>query len=505
MGKLRWLGLRMQDTWKTAKVGLMIAAGIAAMLAIYFYVEEGAGGGDEYVVYGLFGDAQGLVAKSRVTIAGIPVGYIESIELQDSRARVNLAIEADVDLHEDATASKKSVSLLGEALIAIHPGTPGKPTLEHGDRIRVLEEGTSTGELMNTVGEIAESVKAVTAQLERAFGTDVAGQQMAEGLRNLSEAIEAINRTIQTNEDVINNTLQNVEALTEEGGERLVTILENVQVVTGDVRELIRGNKEGLDKGLGDVDETVAAIRTTAERLSSAAEDVKEVTGRTAEGKGTIGRLTKDETLIDEVEGVVEGVGDFIGGITRLQTVVELRSEYNVIANSFKSYVSLRLQPREDRYYLIQLVDDPRGQTSFERSVITRSPSGSEEVPTQVVTRETTSRALRFSLMFAKRVGFATFRFGILESTGGLGVDLHGFDDRLEINVDMFALGEEAFPRLRTRFAYEVISKLWVLGGVDDVLNDSRDYFLGAMLRFNDEDLKSILPFAGGAAAGAGG
>jgi hypothetical protein len=27
------------------------------------------------------------------------------------------------------------------------------------------------------------------------------------------------------------------------------------------------------------------------------------------------------------------------------------------------------------------------------------------------------------------------------------------------------------------------------------MLNESRDFFLGAQLRFNDEDLKSILPF----------
>jgi phospholipid/cholesterol/gamma-HCH transport system substrate-binding protein len=40
---------------------------------------------------------------------------------------------------------------------------------------------------------------------------------------------------------------------------------------------------------------------------------------------------------------------------------------------------------------------------------------------------------------------------------------------------------------------------VWLLGGVDDVLsNDRRDYFLGLQLRFDDRDLKNILPFAGG-------
>ena len=46
--------------------------------------------------------------------------------------------------------------------------------------------------------------------------------------------------------------------------------------------------------------------------------------------------------------------------------------------------------------------------------------------------------------------------------------------------------------------------RLWLLGGVDHIfLPNRRDYFLGLQLRFTDEDLKTILPFTGGA-AGAG-
>ena len=44
---------------------------------------------------------------------------------------------------------------------------------------------------------------------------------------------------------------------------------------------------------------------------------------------------------------------------------------------------------------------------------------------------------------------------------------------------------------------YEFIRTLWLLGGVDSLLNDDRrDYFIGLQLRFNDEDLKAMLPFA---------
>jgi len=42
------------------------------------------------------------------------------------------------------------------------------------------------------------------------------------------------------------------------------------------------------------------------------------------------------------------------------------------------------------------------------------------------------------------------------------------------------------------------MERLWLLAGVDDAFNDSRDFFLGGTIRFNDEDLKMLLPFMGG-------
>jgi len=93
-----------------------------------------------------------------------------------------------------------------------------------------------------------------------------------------------------------------------------------------------------------------------------------------------------------------------------------------------------------------------------------------------------------------------TGRFGFKESTGGIGVDTHLLDDRFEIRQDLFGFGEQIVPRWRVALSYEFIRKLWLLGGVDNILSDDRrDYFFGLQLRFNDEDLKSVLPFAGSA------
>jgi phospholipid/cholesterol/gamma-HCH transport system substrate-binding protein len=273
-----------------------------------------------------------------------------------------------------------------------------------------------------------------------------------------------------------------------------------VKVVTSEVREMMAaagGTKEGQK---GDIRDTIERIDQSSKSLQSALEHIDSISGRIDRGEGTIGKLTKDDQLVNEVQGVAEGVNDYVQNISRLQTIVGLRADYNFLANTIKSYVSLRLQPSEDKYYLIELINDPRGLTSI--SDTTTDTTDTTKPAHYRTINTTTTDSFRFSLQFAKRMGPFTGRFGIKESTGGTGVDIHLLQDRFEIVNDLFGFSEEVQPRYRVYISYEFLTHLWINGGVDFLFSPTlRDYFLGLELRFNDEDLKTILPFSGGAAA----
>ena len=494
----------MRDRIQAAKVGALVLLALAAAFALYRAVDERSAGGDGYRVHAIFEDASGLVTKSRVTITGISVGRIDAIRLVEGRARVELVINDDVALYEDGSARRVSSSLLGEYLLAISPGTEGMRRLVEGDELRAGESAPSMGDVMTDVGAIARSVRRVAAQLETTFGTDEGGRQMAEALRNLSEALAAVNRTIQANQYVIDRTLENIEGITSDARPRLDEILANVAAISEEARRVLEANEEDIDDGLAEVDDTIASIHRASEELEDVLADIEEVTDRTARGEGTIGRLTSDDHLIDEVEGTVEGINDFVGGITRLRSIVGLRSEYNFLANTFKNYFTFHIMPREGRYFFLQLIDDPRGRVDFVTRQVRRSPPAEGEPEFYEEQIVETSQRLLFSIMVAQRVYFATFRFGILESSGGLGVDLDFFDDTLEFNAEIFQFSDSVNPRLRIRANYELVDTLFILAGVDDVLNERTvDFFLGAMLRFDDQDLVSLLPFLGGAVGGA--
>ena len=487
---------------QAAKVGAFVILAGAGIGLIYTTVSKDVGSGKTYSVHAYIKDATGLANHSRVTIAGIPVGTIDSIRLENGMARVDVKVRGDLPLYDNATAGKKSASLLGESVIVLTPGTDDRPRLHDGDKIGTVVEQATTDQIIDEVKQIADSIKLVADQLAASIGSQQGGTNIKDILQNLADATDALNKTIRENREYVNTSLKNIASITSNANPKVAEILENIRVVTEDVKQVMAANGMHGGTGAGALRETIDRLDHASKNLDSALGHADNIAGRIDRGEGTIGRLTKDDALINEVQGVAEGVNDYVGGITRLQTVVGLRTDYNFLANTIKTYVSLRLQPREDKYYEIELINDPRGFTSFQQvDVDTTNP----QLPAHYRTiTTTTTSALLLSFQFAKRMGPFTGRFGIKESTGGIGLDVHLLQDRFEFVNDLFGFGVEIEPRYRAYIAYEFLKRLWLLGGVDHVFtSDQRDFFLGLQLRFTDEDLKTILPFAGGAISGA--
>jgi len=478
-----------------AKVGAFTIVMAVLGYMIYRFVSKTEGGAAGYGVFVRMNDASGIAKHSAVKVAGIPVGHIDGVRLEGGRARIDVKVRPDVPLYDDAAVIKSSSSLLGEYYLAIAPGTEGRRQLKEGDEIENVIEAASTDQILRDVSKIAEKINRVAEALANSVGTEEGQANMKAILKNLAEVTDSLNQTVRENRSSIKNILTQVETITAKGAPEVDRILENVRVTTEEVRQMLAKSEEGKPTSAGEVRQIVEKVNRASSTLERTLSNLETVSSRLEKGEGTLGRLSKDEKLINEVEGVVEDVSGFVGGISRLQTIVSLRSDFQFRAQTVKSFVELRLQPREDKYYSIEIVNDPRGSTRIED--VNVQTTNANEPPEYREIRTVTTNTFRFSLQFAQRVGPLVGRFGIKESTGGVGLDLLVLDDRLELAQDLFGFGEVVRPRWRVHLAYAFVKRLWLLGGVDDILSyDRRDYFVGLNLRFNDEDLKSILPFA---------
>jgi phospholipid/cholesterol/gamma-HCH transport system substrate-binding protein len=104
-------------------VGVFLLLGLLALgyLAIKLGRMEVIGGGG-YTVYAMFPTVAGLRTGTAVEIAGVEIGRVESIRLQDYQARVRLRIDGGIKLPDDSIASIRTKGLIGEQFVKISPG-----------------------------------------------------------------------------------------------------------------------------------------------------------------------------------------------------------------------------------------------------------------------------------------------------------------------------------------------------------------------------------------------
>jgi phospholipid/cholesterol/gamma-HCH transport system substrate-binding protein len=130
-------------------VGLFIIAGIICLgyLSIKLGKMEIVGERG-YNIYGLFSNVGGLKTGSPIVIAGVDVGRVKSITLENYQARVVLSLPRDIKIQEDAIASVKAKGLIGEKYIEITPGGSEK-IIKPGGRIRETQSSIDLEELLS--------------------------------------------------------------------------------------------------------------------------------------------------------------------------------------------------------------------------------------------------------------------------------------------------------------------------------------------------------------------
>lgn len=104
-------------------VGIFMLAGIACL--IYLSVRLGSVdlfGSDSYIITATFGSIEGLEVAASVEIAGVPVGKVKRIALEENEARVEMEIQKGTRISDDTIASIRTKGIIGDKFIKLSPG-----------------------------------------------------------------------------------------------------------------------------------------------------------------------------------------------------------------------------------------------------------------------------------------------------------------------------------------------------------------------------------------------
>lgn len=517
------------------KVGILTLIVAVLGFTMWKSISEKMSGGEGYALWAPFRDAQGLASKSRVVIAGLNIGEIVDRRLEGRLARVTVKIRRGTEIWSNAVIFKKSSSLLGEFYLEIDPGSPESVSadgtvaknhlLEPGQEIPNVVESTTTDEIMRSVGE---TLPRVDKALDEIQGLVADVRKLVNG--QITHMADTLERDIARDSDLVNSILvkadaslgsiqgivSDVKKVTGTADQRVDRIFDNLENATGQARDLLAEARTELgttgqavrDK-LDKLDKTLDSIQETAESSSSIA---KKIDG----DQGTLGRLVNDPTIADNVAQITDDAKNFTSGLFGLQTIVGIRGEYNFLARNYRSYVSVELHTRQDKFYLIEIVGDPRGDVNEHLEY--------DEAAGQWNRALTAEYGYRFTFQLGKRYDWLSLRIGLKDSSGGVGADAHFLGDDLTASLDVFDFTYYKVPRVKLALAYRFFRYLYIYGGVDDVFNKRTevaiagdsvtgeerstwsfglDFFAGAALKFTDQDLTSLLFIGGSAIAGA--
>ena len=311
--------------------------------------------------------------------AGISVGEIgeRKLDPETAKAKITIRMLPGITLYENAVVSKKSASLLGEYYLEIDPGTPiglGEraaaarcASLKDGDQIMNVREPTAMGDIMDDVGtllpilhDILEDVRKLTS------GT-------------ITDIADNINKLIESNSDTLGRLLErvdtiaaNVEGVTSTEAGDVKASIKNVREITDSIKSLV-GTTQGQIAGTGNkMQGSIDRLQNTLDNLDKSMKNIESITERIDRGDGTVGHILNDDTIARNVEDITENASGFIRSVTKLQTIVGLRTEYNILSNTLKNYLSVQIMPRPDKFYLIELIEDPRG---YSNTVLTATHS----------------------------------------------------------------------------------------------------------------------------------
>lgn len=137
---------------KTSDVELLVGSLIFCAIGILAYFSLNLGqvdlvGEEGYTVQAAFTTVGGLQTGAAVELAGVEIGRVEKVDLDNYRARVKLKIQDGIPLYEDAKAAIKTKGLIGERYVEISPGRGAKP-LESGGQIQDTESPVDIQELI---------------------------------------------------------------------------------------------------------------------------------------------------------------------------------------------------------------------------------------------------------------------------------------------------------------------------------------------------------------------
>ncbi len=239
-----------------------------------------------------FSDASGLRAGNMVQVAGMRVGRVQEIELEQDTVLVTFEVDNGVEFGNESRASIEVLNLLGEKYLELTPAgsgqlaeddtIPDERTQSAYDIVGVFGDLTTTTERIDT-DQLREALNVVSDTVD---ASAPAFHDSLEGISRLSETVasrdaqlqallassRSVSRVLAARSDDLVDLMGSSDLVFQEIRKRKAAIhrlLVNARILADELRGLAQDNREQIAPALREVDQLLTLLNSKEKELKA--------------------------------------------------------------------------------------------------------------------------------------------------------------------------------------------------------------------------------------------
>lgn len=272
---------------KEVKTGILAIGAILLLIFGYNFLKGTNLFQSKRVFYVRYQNVEGLAKSAPVTINGLTVGKVENIQFAKERGWlvVKFSIEDDIEFSKNSIARIYSAGIIGGKSLGVFPDYDVDLIAKDGDTLRGETEDSMMATVTKALGPLEEKVNNTLATIDTLIlnVNDIVDEPTR---RHLRSAIENLNNTLNSFSDVsenLNIILKNNTEVVDHAFSQLDATATNLTKFTDSLNQLDTG------KLARDIQDVVSQMQLVMADMDK--------------GKGTIGKLLKDEAVYNNLEG----------------------------------------------------------------------------------------------------------------------------------------------------------------------------------------------------------
>lgn len=277
---------------KEIKAALFVLIGIFLFLIGFNFLNGTSLFKSENNLYAVYDQVEGLQSGTKVTVNGLTVGKVSSIDFLPSTNKilVSFTVRNDLEFSKNSIAELYEAGLIGGKSIAIIPVYDADRILASGDTLQSRIKpgltdviGSEVAPLQKKIGELLINADTLISSLNTVLddqaqqGLNKAMTEVSTTITNLNTVSAALSKILSKQESNINQTFDN-----------LAQASVNLNQISD---SLSQANLKGM----------VTQFETAASSLNSILKSMEQ-------GEGSIGKLIHDDALYNNLEASTKEV-----------------------------------------------------------------------------------------------------------------------------------------------------------------------------------------------------